>query len=184
MTRLIGPEALIHNPSMAVFKAVIGTWTTTGTHPMVPGTTFHGRTSFNWHEGGAFVVMRSEIDEPQSPSGIAIFGSDDALESISMLYFNERLVHECHPTARRRAETGYTRRDRCAYPVPSTCDANYGVASRRPGRLHCAATRNDSETNQSRDHECVGTRLRHCVTRGRLIECRIVCVRPEEIGLL
>lgn len=92
MTPLIGPEALIPNPSLAAFKAVIGTWTTTGTHPMVPGTTFHGRTSFDWLEGGAFVVMRSEIDEPQIPSGIAIFGSDDVHKSISMLYFDERKV--------------------------------------------------------------------------------------------
>ena len=92
MTRPIGAEASIPNPSLAGFSAVIGTWTTTGTHPMVPGTTFHGRTSFEWHEGGAFVVMRSEIDEPDVPSGIAIFGSDGAPSTLSMLYFDERAV--------------------------------------------------------------------------------------------
>jgi hypothetical protein len=56
----------------------------------VPGTTFHGRTSFAWHEGGAFVVMRSEIDEPGIPSGVAVIGSDDAAGTFTMIYFDER----------------------------------------------------------------------------------------------
>jgi len=88
----IAREALIPNPGLAALKPLIGTWTTSGHHPMVPGTTFHGRTTFDWHEGGAFVVMRSEIDEPEIPSGIAIFGNDDEAESLSMLYFDERAV--------------------------------------------------------------------------------------------
>src|SRR5688572_25845296 len=99
MTHPIGAEALIANPALTAFKAFIGTWTTTGTHPMVPGTTFHGRTSFDSHEGGAFVVMRTEIDEPQIPSGIAIFGSDDGLETVSMLYFDERSVSRHYQVA-------------------------------------------------------------------------------------
>lgn len=37
-------------------------------------------------------MMRSEIDEPEIPSGIAIFGSDDAARELYMLYFDERGV--------------------------------------------------------------------------------------------
>ena len=37
-------------------------------------------------------MMRSEIDEPGIPTGIAIIGSDDALGAFSMLYFDERSV--------------------------------------------------------------------------------------------
>jgi hypothetical protein len=59
---------------------------------MVPGTTFHGRTSFAWIEGGAFVIMHSQIDEPEIPSGIAIFGTDDTTGECVMLYFDERGV--------------------------------------------------------------------------------------------
>jgi hypothetical protein len=88
----IGREALIPNSLLEAFKPLIGTWTTAGHHPMVPGKTFHGRTTFEWHEGGAFVVMRSEIDEPEIPSGIAIFGSDDDSETLAMVYFDERSV--------------------------------------------------------------------------------------------
>lgn len=92
MDQHIGREALIPNPGLEAFTSLIGTWATVGHHPMVPGTTFHGRTSFDWHEGGAFVVMRSEIDEPEIPSGIAIFGNDDEAKTLSMLYFDERKV--------------------------------------------------------------------------------------------
>jgi hypothetical protein len=85
-------EAAKPNPALSSLGALVGTWKTTGTHPLVPGTTFHGRTSFAWMEGGAFLIMHSEIDEPEIPSGIAIFGSDDTTGECSMLYFDERGV--------------------------------------------------------------------------------------------
>lgn len=89
---MIGKEALVPNPALRSFEWLIGEWKTTGTHPLVPGKTFHGRTSFAWHEGGAFLIMHSEIDEPEIPSGVAIFGSDDAAARYFMLYFDERGV--------------------------------------------------------------------------------------------
>lgn len=92
MTTPIGREALIPNPALQLFEPLVGVWQTTGTHPYLPGTTFHGRTSFAWHEGGAFVVMHSEIDEPEIPSGVAVFGSDDGSATLFMLYFDERAV--------------------------------------------------------------------------------------------
>jgi hypothetical protein len=49
----------------------LGTWNTTGARPLVPGTAFHGLTSFEWIEGGTFLMMHSQIDEPEIPSGIA-----------------------------------------------------------------------------------------------------------------
>lgn len=52
----------------------------------------HGRASFNWIEGGAFLIMHSENDEEKIPSGIAIFGSDNATGEFFMLYFDERKV--------------------------------------------------------------------------------------------
>jgi len=85
-------EAAKPNLALEPLKALVGTWDTVGTHPLVPGKTFHGRTSFSWMEGGAFLIMRSRIDEPEIPSGIAIFGSDDAAGTYSMQYFDERGV--------------------------------------------------------------------------------------------
>jgi hypothetical protein len=92
MAGVIGGEALKSNPSLRPFEVLVGDWRTTGTHPLAPGTTFHGRTSFAWHEGGAFLIMRSEIDEDGIPSGVAIFGSDDAAGTFFMVYFDERGV--------------------------------------------------------------------------------------------
>lgn len=95
----IGREALIPNPRLAAFQPLIGAWTTVGQHALLPGVALHGRTTFEWHEGGAFVCMRSEVDEPQIPSGIAIFGDDDQAEGLTMLYFDERGVSRRYAAA-------------------------------------------------------------------------------------
>ena len=90
MAKKSAHEAAIPNPALKPFSVLAGSWSTIGTHPLVPGTIFHGRTSFDWIEGGAFLMMHSEIDEPEIPSAVAIFGSDDATGEYFMLYFDER----------------------------------------------------------------------------------------------
>src|SRR6266516_1300810 len=50
-------EASIPNPALKAFGVLVGEWNTVGTHPLVPGTTFHGHASFEWIEGGAFLIM-------------------------------------------------------------------------------------------------------------------------------
>ena len=85
-------EAAKPNPALEPLSVLVGSWKTVGTHPLVPGKTFHGRSSFAWIEGGAFLIMHSQIDEPEIPSGIAIFGTDDATGECTMLYFDERGV--------------------------------------------------------------------------------------------
>lgn len=92
MNRHSMQEASISNPALEPFSVLIGNWNTTGTHALIPNTILHGRTSFEWLEGGAFLMMRSEIDEPEIPSGIAIIGSDDSTKEYFMLYFDERGV--------------------------------------------------------------------------------------------
>ena len=89
---MVDNEAAKSNPALEPLSVLVGTWKTIGTHPLVPGTTFHGRTSFAWMAGGAFLIMHSEIDEPEIPSGIAVFGTDDTTGECSMLYFDERGV--------------------------------------------------------------------------------------------
>ena len=96
---MIGHEARKPNPALMALQPLVGVWGTTGTHPLVPGKTFHGKTSFEWIEGGAFLLMRSEIDEPEIPSGIAIFGSDDASGELFMTYFDERDVSRKYDVA-------------------------------------------------------------------------------------
>lgn len=85
-------KAAVPNPALNPFNALIGAWRTAATHPQMPGTVFHGRTWFEWLEGGAFIIMRSEVDEAEVPDGIAIFCSDDKTGDYFMLYFDEREV--------------------------------------------------------------------------------------------
>lgn len=85
-------EASKRNPALEPFHLLIGSWSTTGTHGQDPDTILHGHTSFEWLENGAFLLMRSEIDDPRFPSGIAIIGSDDAEGECHMLTFDERGV--------------------------------------------------------------------------------------------
>lgn len=63
-----------------------------GDAPSGPGKALPGCASFAWHEGGAFLVMRTQVDEPQFPDGLAMIGSDDAAGAFAMIYCDERGV--------------------------------------------------------------------------------------------
>jgi hypothetical protein len=86
----VGFEAIVPNPALKPFGVLIGKWRTQGSHPLLSGISLHGYTTFEWMEGGSFLIMHSEIDEPGVPSGTAIIGSDDAMKQYYMLYFDER----------------------------------------------------------------------------------------------
>ena len=92
MAKHIGSNAIKPNPALKPFEVLVGEWQTTGSHPFFPGVELHGRVLFEWIEGGAFLLMRSEIDHPKFPDGIAIFGSDDQAGTFYMIYFDERGV--------------------------------------------------------------------------------------------
>lgn len=87
-----GDAARIPNPALAPFQRLIGSWTTVGRHGLIPNRELHGRATYEWIEGGAFLKLQSEIDEPKIPTGLAIIGSDDASGELSMLYFDQRGV--------------------------------------------------------------------------------------------
>ncbi len=92
MNENIAQEASMPNPALQPFSILIGNWNTTGTHGFLPDTILHGRASFEWLEGGAYLLIRSEIDDPRFPKGISIIGSDDAQGEYYMLTFDERGV--------------------------------------------------------------------------------------------
>ena len=81
------------NPRLQALAVLVGEWATVGTHPMLPGKTFHGHASFTWLESGAFLLFHSHIDEPEIPDGVAILGTDDSNpDAGAMLYFDVRNV--------------------------------------------------------------------------------------------
>lgn len=68
-------------------------------HPAVPEADLPGWTRFDWSEGGAFLVMRSETDHKDFPDGIAIFSSDKVLGQITMSWFDQRGVSRLCPVS-------------------------------------------------------------------------------------
>jgi hypothetical protein len=90
MTDKIGGKAVRPNQALKPLDALVGEWQTIGTHPYMPDVQLRGRVSFDWIEGGAFLMMRSEIGHPKIPDGIAIFGSDDEAKTYFMMYYDER----------------------------------------------------------------------------------------------
>jgi hypothetical protein len=138
---------------------LVGVWRTTGTHPLVPGTTFHGRTSFEWHEDGAFVLMRSEIDEPEIPSAVAVIGSDDAAGTFTMIYFDERDISRRYTVEVADGEVRW-HRDEAGFasawcsPSPPTAPG-----STREGRCHTTAARGKTTSSSPMSASTRRTRL-------------------------
>jgi len=91
MTAQSTHEAAIPNPALEALSILVGEWETVGKHVMLPDT-LHGHVSFEWLEGGAFLMMKSTVDEPGVPSNISVIGSDDESNEFFMLYFDERGV--------------------------------------------------------------------------------------------
>ena len=59
---------------MDEFEPLIGTWTTEATHPMLEGIVVPGRITFEWLEGGKFLIQRSHNDHEQFPDAICVIG--------------------------------------------------------------------------------------------------------------
>ena len=80
------------NEALAPLDCVLGTWSVTGSHPLLPGRTVRGRVTFDRLEGGAFLRMHSKMEAPEFPEGVAIFGTDADDGACTMLYFDGRGV--------------------------------------------------------------------------------------------
>jgi len=87
------------NSALEPLSFLIGTWETQGKHPELGHNAFKGQASFEWFEDGAFILMRSSFEEPRIPTAVAVFGSDDSLRAIYMLYFDVRGVSRKYDVA-------------------------------------------------------------------------------------
>jgi hypothetical protein len=92
MSTKIGSRALIPNPALEPLGFLVGEWKTSGTHPLVPDTILYETVRCEWIEGGAFLMMHSQVEHELFPQGVAIFGSDDLEKKFFLLYFDERGV--------------------------------------------------------------------------------------------
>jgi hypothetical protein len=128
------------NRALEPFGILIGKWKTVGKHPYFPDAMLHGRASFEWIEDGAFILMRSAVDHPKFPKGIAIIGSDDATDVCTMLYFDERGVSRTqHITLREnvlewwRNSSEFSQRFRCEIAADGKTMVGKGEMSKEGG---------------------------------------------------
>jgi hypothetical protein len=108
----IGVRAQIINSALKPLEFLLGEWRTTGTHPAMPDKVLNGRASFRWHEGGAFLIMRTQVDEPEFPDGLAIIGSDNVAGTFTMTYFDERGISRIYAVTVGERTVGWRRDDR------------------------------------------------------------------------
>jgi hypothetical protein len=76
------------------FAALVGEWQMEA--PQFPGG--RGRAVFEWIEGGAYLVQRSYAPDP-APDSTWIVGADDADDTCTALYHDERGVWRVYRTS-------------------------------------------------------------------------------------
>lgn len=80
------------NAALRRLDALIGGWNVEVTFPGDPSTVIRGQTTFEWLEGGYFLVERSSAERDDFPQSHQIIGCDDVNEAYSVLYSDSRGV--------------------------------------------------------------------------------------------
>jgi hypothetical protein len=83
------------DPALEPFDALVGTWATAATHPLFDGVV-SGLTTFEWLEGGRFLVQRSRNDHEMFPDAISVIGTPEAGEGLVTEYFDSRGVRRTY----------------------------------------------------------------------------------------
>jgi hypothetical protein len=83
------------NPAMEPFEALVGTWTTEAKHAAMDETV-NGSTTYEWLEGGHYLIQRSNAEHPLFPTGIFIFGAPEDGEGLKAEYFDSRGVRRTY----------------------------------------------------------------------------------------
>ena len=83
------------DPALEPFDALIGTWATEATHPQFEGVV-PGSVTFEWLEGGHFLVQRSHNEHELFPDAICVIGAPEAGDGLVMEYFDSRGVRRTY----------------------------------------------------------------------------------------
>ena len=83
------------DPALEPFDALIGTWATEATHPLVDAVV-PGSVTFEWLEGGHFLVQRSHNDHELFPDAIGVIGAPETGDGLVMEYFDSRGVRRTY----------------------------------------------------------------------------------------
>ena len=83
------------DPALALFDALIGTWDTEATHPTIDAVV-PGRMTFEWLEGGHYLMQRSHNDHELFPDAISVIGAPEDGDGLVMEYFDSRGVRRTY----------------------------------------------------------------------------------------
>jgi hypothetical protein len=83
------------DPALQAFDALIGTWATEATHPLFDGVV-PGSVTFEWLEGGRFLVQRSRNEHELFPDAISVIGAPETGDGLVMEYFDSRGVRRTY----------------------------------------------------------------------------------------
>jgi hypothetical protein len=98
------------DPALAPFDALIGTWATEATHPLVDAVV-SGTVAFEWLEGGHFLVQRSHNDHELFPDAICVIGAPETGAGLVMEYFDSRGVRRTYGVSLEAGVLRYWRDD-------------------------------------------------------------------------
>ena len=76
------------NPALEPFDALIGTWATEATHPLIDGI-MPGSVTFEWLEGGRFLIQRAR-NENEPFEALCVIGAPEAGDGLVMETFDSR----------------------------------------------------------------------------------------------
>ena len=94
--RMDGPTAMTdRDPLLAPFEALIGTWSTEAKHRLFDEVV-RGSATYEWLEGGHFVVLRSHNDHELFPDAISVIGRPESGEGLVLEYFDSRGVRRTY----------------------------------------------------------------------------------------
>jgi hypothetical protein len=77
------------------FGVLVGTWATEATHPLVDGVV-QGSVTFEWLEGGRFLIQRSHNDHELFPDALCVIGRPEAGDGLVMEHFDSRGVRRTY----------------------------------------------------------------------------------------
>ena len=95
------------DPRLADFERLVGEWETEATHPATGDLVIRGIASFEWLEGGWFLVHRASNEHPDFPDSLWVIGrssdsdahgDDDQREDqdVAVQYFDSRGVRRVY----------------------------------------------------------------------------------------
>jgi hypothetical protein len=88
------------DPGLAPFAALVGTWGTTATHPLLDGEV-PGTCTWEWLAGGRFLIQRTVNDHALVPDAIAVLGAPEHGDGdeLTLEYFDSRGVRRTYGAA-------------------------------------------------------------------------------------